>query len=104
MTDLTTIPDRQLSDWLFYDDVRTAELLEVDGFTCPDAYDDHEPDTCAFCSALAADRAERDAVRAEIERRERAGVFIDDPNEPSFEERYAPFGLEWQREQDERRR
>ena len=45
---------------------------------------------------MLADFDERAAVRAEIERREAAGVFIEDPEAPSLEERLEPFGIEWQ--------
>jgi hypothetical protein len=101
--DLTTTPDRQLADWLFYDDVRRAERAEIDGLGCYAAEDeDHDAATCSTCRQLAAAAAERQAVRDEIARREAAGIFIEDPDEPTFEERHAPYGIEWQLEQRER--
>lgn len=92
--DLTTIPDRRLAEALFYLDVRCAEHLEVDAL-----YGDPE----GADPAVLADFDERAAVRAEIERREAAGIFIEDPEAPSLEERLEPFGIEWQLEQRERR-
>jgi hypothetical protein len=93
MSDLTTIPDRQLADALYWLDVRCAEHLEVDAL-----YGDPE----GADPAVLADFDERAAVRAEIARREAAGISIEDPTEPSLEERLEPFGIEWQIEQRER--
>lgn len=105
--DLTTIPDRRLADWLFYDDVRRAELSEIDGFYCPGLEDedvDHATHvaSCDYCQRLEADAAERRAVEDEVARRAELGISIEDPDEPTLEERLAPFGPEWQREQRER--
>ncbi|MGB8878615.1 MAG: hypothetical protein WCD11_19985 [Solirubrobacteraceae bacterium] len=93
MTDITTIPDRQLAEALFYLDARCAEHLEVDAL-----YGDPE----GADPAVLGDFAARLEVRAEIERREAAGIFIEDPDAPSLEERLEPFGIEWQIEQRER--
>jgi hypothetical protein len=104
MEDLTTTPDRQLEDWLFYDDARMAELAEIDGLYCPDDDGDHHhgPATCSFCREAAAHSDLRAAVKAEIARRVELDIRIEDPNEPTFEERHAPYGIEWELEQRER--
>lgn len=93
MSDITTIPDRQLAETLFYLDARCAEHLEVDAL-----YGDPE----GADPAVLGDFAARTEIRAEIERREAAGIFIEDPDAPTLEERLEPFGLEWQIEQRER--
>jgi hypothetical protein len=101
--DLTNTPDRRLADWLFYDDVRIARELELDGLQCPDLDEPgHDTARCGACSELDAAAAERAEVKAEIARREAAGIRVDDPEAPTFEERFEPFGLEWQIEQRER--
>jgi len=106
MEDLTTTPDRQLEDWLFYADVRRAEALEVDGLHCAAAEADYDDGVahvgCAFCAQLDADSAEYAAVKAEINRRLATEIRIDDPNEPTLEERLAPWGIEWELEQRDR--
>jgi hypothetical protein len=92
MTDLTTMPDRQLQTAEFYADVRCAEHLEVDAL-----YGSDDPDP-----AVVADFEWRAQLRDEIARREAEGITIDDPDEPSLEARLEPFGIEWQLEQRER--
>lgn len=92
MDSITTTPDRHLSDAEFYAGVSLSEHSEMD---C-EGGGEYECPTCT------ANRATIDAVKAEMARREAEGITIDDPNEPSFEERFAPFGPEWEREQRER--
>ena len=85
-------PDRDLADRLFWIDVRLGEHAEVD---CMGG-GEYE---CPRCSA---DFKAREAILAEQARREAAGIFIEDPDEPTLEERLEPYGLEWQIEQRER--
>jgi hypothetical protein len=92
MTDLTTMPDRHIVDAMIYAERRLAEHLEMDCMGGGE-YD------CPRCSA---DRDFMRAANAEMKRREEAGILIEDPDEPSFEERHAPWGPEWQLEQRER--
>ena len=90
---MTTVPDRQLADALFYLDVRIAEHYEVDAvFGDPDGPSPQ----------VQGDFDARRQIRAEVDRRTEFGIQIDDPDEPSFEERHAPYGIEWQIEQRER--
>jgi hypothetical protein len=93
MTDLTTMPDRELQTAEFYADVRCAEHLEVDALYG----DENGP-----APAVAADFAWRAELREEIARREAAGIAIDDPNAETLEQRLAPWGTEWELEQRER--
>ena len=91
---IETEPDRSMSDRWFWIDVRLGEHMEIDcegggEFECPS------------CSAGRKGLAE---IRAERERRDRVGIeLIIDMDEPTFEERYAPYGPAWQEEQIERR-
>lgn len=95
MEDLTKVPDRQLGDWLFWDDVRFTEMMEMDAL----AYIDEDEELQA---AETARRAQREAIKAEIERRGELGLYIPEPGELTLEERWAPYGPEWQLEQRER--
>ena len=90
---ITALPDRQIEDDLFYLDVRISEWFEMDAF-----YGDPEgPDPRA-----AADMDEYNALQAEKDRRIRMNIYVEDPAEPTLEERLGPWGLEWQIEQRER--
>ena len=91
--EIETVPDRLLAESLFYLDVRCAEHLECDAL-----YGDPE----GADPRVLADFDSAAEIRAEIARREAAGVFIDDPDAPTLEERLEPFGIEWQLEQRER--
>jgi hypothetical protein len=91
--DLSTTPDRELSESLFYLDARCAEHWETDAvYGSEDGPDD----------AVAADFEARAQVRAELARREAAGITIEDPNAETFGQRYEPFGTAWQEEQRDR--
>lgn len=94
MTDLTTIPDRQLADRLFWLDVKIAELYEIDA-----VYGDEDGPAADVLAVF----AERDDLAAERDRRIEQGVApIVDPTEPTLEERLAPYGIEWRLEQRDR--
>jgi hypothetical protein len=90
--DLTTTPDRALMDAIFYADHDLAQHLEIDcegggEFECP---------TCT------ANRETIRLARTEIERRALLGIAVEDPNEPTLEQRLEPYGIEWELEQRER--
>lgn len=87
---IRTASTRELSDALFYADATLGEHQNV--FDC---------EGCRECDG--ANRTYNE-VQAERKRREQAGIAeIVDKGEPTFEERYAPYGEAWQIEQRERR-
>jgi hypothetical protein len=79
--------DEDLAEQAFYLD---AAIMEHDSLCCCD-----EP-------CFVEERKLLRALTYEGERRVRLDIYKPDPNRPSFEERYAPFGLAWQEEQCER--
>lgn len=89
-TTLTTPTDFELHEALVYAEVRIAEHDEMD---C-DGGGEYE---CPRCNA---DRETIQSVRAEMDRRKRDGITIDDPRVGM--EALAPFGREWELEQEER--
>jgi hypothetical protein len=90
---ITTVPDRQLSDALFYLDAKIAEYYEMDL-----VYGDEDGPS----PQVAADLDEAARIRREIKRRTEHDIYVDDPDAETFEERHAPFGTEWMIEQRER--
>ena len=89
---IRTEPDRSMADREFWLDVKLGEHSEMDcdgggEFPCSDCDANHQ--------------ALRE-IRAEQGRREQEQIQIEDPNEETLEERLAPFGTEWQLEQQER--
>lgn len=89
---IRTEADRSLSEREFYIDVDLAEHSEMD---CMGG-GEYE---CPSCEARFEARRE---IRAEVARRQALSLQIYDPMEPTFEERYAPYGIAWQDEQRER--
>ena len=74
--------------------MKIAELWEMDAvFGDPDGPD---PKVAAVFEA-------RDLIQIESDRRVREGIQVEDPNEPTLEERWAPYGETWQWEQRMRR-
>lgn len=88
--DLADTPDRHLQEAEMALEDRLAAHLEID---CEGGGE-------YVCDRCTADRAELEAITAELARREAEGIAVDDPSEPTFEERYAPFGPAWQEEQN----
>lgn len=88
---IRTEPDRSIGERMIYAEAFLAEHCEMDcgGGGTP----------CAGCCA----RFDfLKAAREEDDRRQAAGITIEDPDEPTLEERLGPYGIEWQIEQRER--
>jgi hypothetical protein len=89
---IRTEPDRSLSEREFRLDVALAQHAEMD---CMGGGEYR----CGQCEP---NMDAREAIREEVERRKAEGIFVEDPDEPTLEERLGPYGLEWQIEQRER--
>lgn len=84
---MLAMSDRELSSAMFYAD---AAIIEGQAYAC-------EPEDYAVLpyETLALLTRERD-------KRLRLGIEITHPGEDTFEQRFAPFGVEWELEQMER--
>jgi hypothetical protein len=80
--------DRELSETLFYVEAKLIEGQEMDTW-----HEGNEDEYMRLCQ-------HRDALNYELTRRVATGEEVDDPR--SIETELAPFGPEWEREQQER--
>lgn len=85
---LSEIPDRQIEESIISAEMLLSRHIEID---CGDG------EGCDTCCRV---HSELQELVTEKDRRIAEDVYIPDPNEMSFEERFAPFGPEWQREQN----
>lgn len=85
---IETETDRSMSEREFYCDAQIIEHRELDA----------DPDGC--CNRCERAQIAIDEIRAERMRRDALCIEqIVDPNELTLEERWAPYGEEWQWEQ-----